>query len=79
MDKTYHYSIVKNDGRNADYIALELYFQIGEKQDSHKHIPFVYFLKSHVNSTRWTYSLLLLLMTSALGGNIKFKNFSYKK
>lgn len=56
MDKTYHYSIVKNDGRNADYIALELYFQIGEKQDRHKHIPFVYFLK-----VTWTLRVELIL------------------
>ena len=56
MDKTYHYSTVKNDGRNADYIALELYFQIGEKQDRHKHIPFVYFLK-----VTWTLRVELIL------------------
>lgn len=46
----------KNDGRNADYIALELYFQIGEKQDRHKHIPFVYFLK-----VTWTPHVELIL------------------
>lgn len=56
MDKTYHFCTVENDGRNADYIALELYFQIGEKQDRHKHIPFVYFLK-----VTWTLRVELIL------------------